>query len=42
VWVLGDNRQDSRDSTFFGPIPENSIVGRAFVKIWPLNDLSLL
>jgi signal peptidase I len=42
VWVLGDNRQDSRDSTFFGPIPESSIVGRAFVKIWPLNDLSLL
>ena len=42
VWVLGDNRQDSRDSTFFGPITENSIVGRAFVKIWPLNDLSLL
>jgi signal peptidase I len=42
VWVLGDNRQDSRDSTFFGPIPENSIVGRAFVKIWPLNDIGLL
>jgi len=42
VWVLGDNRQDSRDSTFFGPITEHSIVGRAFVKIWPLNDLGLL
>jgi signal peptidase I len=42
VWVLGDNRQDSRDSTFFKSIPEHSIVGRAFVKIWPLNDLSLL
>jgi signal peptidase I len=42
VWVLGDNRQDSRDSTFFGPITEHSIVGRAFVKIWPLNDLGFL
>jgi signal peptidase I len=42
IWVLGDNRQDSRDSTFFGPITEHSIVGRAFVKIWPLNDLGLL
>ena len=42
VWVLGDNRQDSRDSTFFKSIDEHSIVGRAFVKIWPLNDLSLL
>ncbi|HVW33656.1 MAG TPA: signal peptidase I, partial [Acidimicrobiia bacterium] len=42
VWVLGDNRQDSRDSTFFKSIDEHSIVGRAFVKIWPLNDLGLL
>jgi signal peptidase I len=42
VWVLGDNRQDSRDSTFFGPITEHSIVGRAFVKIWPLNSIGLL
>jgi signal peptidase I len=42
IWVLGDNRQDSRDSTFFGPITEKSIVGRAFIKIWPLNDISLL
>jgi signal peptidase I len=42
IWVLGDNRQDSRDSTFFGPIKENSIVGRAFVRIWPLDRLGLL
>jgi signal peptidase I len=42
LWVLGDNRQDSRDSTFFKSIDEHSIVGRAFVKIWPLNDLGLL
>jgi signal peptidase I len=42
IWVLGDNRQDSRDSTFFGPITENSVVGRAFVRIWPLNRLGLL
>ena len=42
LWVLGDNRQDSRDSTFFKSIDEHSVVGRAFVKIWPLNDLSML
>jgi signal peptidase I len=42
IYVLGDNRQDSRDSTFFHAIDENAIVGRAFVKIWPLNDLGLL
>jgi signal peptidase I len=42
IYVLGDNRQDSRDSTFFHAIDESAIVGRAFVKIWPLNDLGLL
>jgi len=42
IYVLGDNRQDSRDSTFFHAIDEGAIVGRAFVKIWPLNDLGLL
>ena len=42
IYVLGDNRQDSRDSTFFHAIDEGAIVGRAFVKIWPLSDLGLL
>ncbi|HET9772567.1 MAG TPA: signal peptidase I [Acidimicrobiia bacterium] len=42
IYVLGDNRQDSRDSTFFHAIDEDAIIGRAFVKIWPLSDLGLL
>ena len=42
IYVLGDNRQDSRDSTFFHAVDESAIVGRAFVKIWPLTDLGLL
>ncbi len=41
-WVLGDNRQDSKDSTFFKAIDEDTIIGRAFVRIWPLKDLGLL
>ncbi|MGH8972218.1 MAG: signal peptidase I [Acidimicrobiia bacterium] len=41
-WVLGDNRQDSKDSTFFKSINEDTIVGRAFVRIWPLKALGLL
>jgi signal peptidase I len=41
-WVLGDNRQDSKDSTFFKEINEGTIVGRAFVRIWPLKALGLL
>jgi signal peptidase I len=42
VFVMGDNRGDSRDSRFFGPLPEELIIGRAFVKVWPLTDLGLL
>jgi len=39
VFVLGDNRQDSNASNMFGPIPESSIVGRAFVRVWPPGDI---
>lgn len=35
VFVMGDNRSESSDSRVFGPIPEDSIVGRAFVRVWP-------
>ncbi|MDQ3978373.1 MAG: signal peptidase I [Actinomycetota bacterium] len=36
-FVMGDNRGNSKDSRFFGPIPESLIVGRAFVKVWPIT-----
>jgi signal peptidase I len=35
VFVMGDNRGISLDSRRFGPVPEDKIVGRAFVIIWP-------
>jgi signal peptidase I len=38
-FVMGDNRANSRDSRFFGPINESLIVGRAFVRVWPLGRL---
>ena len=37
--VLGDNRRSSVDSRSFGPIEEDSVVGRAVWRIWPLSDL---
>ena len=42
VWVMGDNRGDSKDSRYFGPIPQSSIVGRAFITVWPFNRFRLL
>lgn len=35
VFVMGDNRSSSSDSRVFGPIPEDDIVGRAFMRVWP-------
>jgi signal peptidase I len=42
VFVMGDNRDDSMDSRVFSAIDEDLIVGRAFVRVWPLNHLGLL
>lgn len=42
IFVMGDNRAGSSDGRVFGPIPIDSIVGRAFVKVWPLGSASFL
>lgn len=41
-WMMGDNRYSSRDSREFGPIPEDNVVGRAFVRVWPVTSLKRL
>jgi signal peptidase I len=41
-FVMGDNRTNSKDSRFFGPIPKSIIVGRAFVRVWPVSSFGLL
>jgi signal peptidase I len=35
VYVLGDNRAESEDSRFFGPVDDGMLVGRAIAGIWP-------
>jgi signal peptidase I len=48
LWVMGDNRAVSDDSRLrmsdpgMGTIPENKVIGRAFVVIWPPSHWKIL
>ncbi|MEY8436650.1 signal peptidase I [Atopobiaceae bacterium 24-176] len=41
-WVMGDNRTNSLDSRYFGPIHRDSVTSKAWFIFWPLNDVALL
>jgi signal peptidase I len=36
-FMMGDNRGDSCDSRFWGPIPKSLMVGKVDIRIWPLT-----
>jgi signal peptidase I len=35
IWVLGDARENSVDSRFFGTVPIDAVEGRAVFRVWP-------
>lgn len=42
LWMMGDNRESSLDSRYFGAIPESSVSGRALFVYWPLENAGML
>ena len=42
VFVMGDNRNNSKDSRSFGTIPYDDIVGRAWIRYWPLQEIGIV
>jgi signal peptidase I len=41
-YMMGDNRPDSEDSRFWGPVPTGWIIGKAFLTYWPPDRIGFL
>jgi signal peptidase I len=41
-FLAGDNRNHSRDSRAFGPVPRDQIVGKALFRYYPLDRIGSL
>jgi signal peptidase I len=40
-FMMGDNRGQSTDSRYWGPVPKDWIIGKAFATYWPPNRLGI-
>jgi signal peptidase I len=42
IFVMGDNRGFSNDSRSFGPVPLDDVIGRAWIRYWPPDQVGLV
>jgi signal peptidase I len=42
LFLMGDHRGDSADSREFGPVDIGAVIGRAWLRYWPLDTFSIL
>ncbi|MDR3144973.1 MAG: S26 family signal peptidase, partial [Treponema sp.] len=42
VFPLGDNRDNSRDGRYFGPIKKTEVLGKGSFIYWPLKRIGLI
>ncbi len=42
LFLMGDHRQNSADSRAFGPVPIENVIGRAWLRYWPIDTFGVL